>query len=363
MTQPSPAVLANFGLSGTLRSLEPLKRGHINETYISTWVTPSGASKRYVHQLINGSVFKNISVVMSNIEKITNHLSAAGERTLNVVKTVSGANSMIADPIAGIDDVSAWRTYEFVEGTIALDVARTADDAEKVAAAFGRFDRLLSTLDPTTIGSPIPRFQDTLWRFDQLTEAISNNKASRAAAVEAEVSFARSNLGFVQDIVTAQSAGDVKMRVTHADPKINNCLLDQKTEAVVCIVDLDTCMPGSILWDFGDLARNTAVLCAEDEADLSKAVLDVKMYAAVSRGFLSEFGPLLTAAERTLLPGSPALLALTLGVRFLTDYVNGDTYFKVNHPEHNLQRARTQFQLARSIINLREELQRLTKSA
>ncbi len=362
MTQPSAAVLANFGLAGTLISLQPLKRGHINETYISSWTSSSGKTRRYVHQLINGAVFKDISVVMGNIEKITTHLKAAGERTLTVIPTVDGVTSVVEASVES-NDVSAWRTYEFVEDTIALDVARTVQDAEKVAAAFGRFDRLLSTLDPASIGTPIPRFQDTLWRFDQLGEAIANDPAHRASSVTDEISFARSNFGFVQDVVAAQSAGDVKFRITHADPKINNCLLDQKTEEVVCIVDLDTCMPGSILWDFGDLARNTAVLCPEDEPNLSKVVLDEKMYAAVSRGFLSEFGPLLTEAERALLPASPALLALTLGIRFLTDYVNGDTYFKVSHRDHNLQRARTQFQLARSILSVRGELQKITQNA
>jgi len=356
MTQPTPAILASFGLNGLLRSLQPLKRGHINETYISTWVTEQGESKRYVHQRINGNIFKDIPLLMKNIQTITAHLSAAGQRTLQLIPTQTG-ELFVADEIsAGGNDLSAWRTYEFVEGTIALDVARSPNDAERIAAAFGRFDRMLASLDPTTIGSPIPRFQDSLWRFTQLAQAIELNSAARVKSAQAEIRYAQSQLSFVEEIAAAQRSGEVKLRVTHADPKINNCLLDQKTEEVVCIVDLDTCMPGSILWDFGDLARNTAVLCAEDEPDLSKVSLDLVMYASVLRGFMREFGDLLTVTERQLLPSSTALLALTLGIRFLTDYLNGDKYFKINHANHNLQRARTQLQLARSIFGLRSDL-------
>lgn len=347
MSHPSPSILESFGLTGILRSLQPLKRGHINETYISTWATPAGESKRYVHQRINGAIFKDIPLLMRNIDIITAHLKAHGERTLAVIPTTTGA---LFTPGIGEDSVNAWRTYEFVEGTIALDIARTPADAERVAAAFGRFDRVLATLNPHSIGSPIPRFQDSVWRFSQLEEAADRNAAQRRAEAAVDLEFARSLLPFVQEIAAAQSCGDVKLRVTHADPKINNCLLDQHTEEVVCIVDLDTCMPGSVLWDFGDLSRNTAVLCAEDEPDLAKVKLDPSMYTAVSQGFLREFGDLLTDSERKLLPSSTALLALTLGVRFLTDHLNGDTYFKVNHPGHNLQRARTQLQLARSIL-------------
>jgi N-acetylhexosamine 1-kinase len=351
MTQPSPAILAQFGLTGTLRSLQPLKRGHINETYISAWAVPGGGgTKRFVHQRINGFVFRDIPLLMRNIDLITNHLRAGGERTLTVVPTQTGEFALLEREPSPDGAVHGWRTYEYVEGTIALDIARTPADAEKVAAAFGRFDRILSSLDPARIGTPIPRFQDTVWRFEQLADAASNDSARRTSGVEREIAFARSHLGFVNDVVAAQASGDVRLRVTHADPKINNCLLDQRTEEVVCIVDLDTCMPGSVLWDFGDLARNTAVLCAEDEPDLSKVTIDSKMYQAVLAGFLSEMGELLTAAERSLLPSSAALLALTLGVRFLTDYLNGDKYFKINHPEHNLQRARTQLHLAQTIL-------------
>lgn len=353
-------VLSQFDIDGKLISIEELKRGHINRTYVAVW-EHRGTRKRFVHQVVNHRIFQDIDGLMRNLDLATSTLRAmqaqgmlrADDVTLSVIKARSGERFLRDE--AG----EFWRTFAFIEGTVSYDVCPSAEAAAESAAIIGRFQRALLQLDPSSFVETIPYFTDGGRRYDAFTRAITADSHKRVAECGEEIAFALQRQEFGGSLVRALRDGIVPCRVAHNDMKLNNVLFDQSGRRAICLLDLDTCMAGTVLYDFGDLVRNTAVPCAEDEQDFSKVVFDIELYKAICRGYLAEAREFLVASEIERLATAPRNLALILGVRFLTDHLQGDTYFRIHRAQQNLERARTQFQIVRTMERLEGEMRRI----
>lgn len=334
-----------FGIPGSLTSLVPLKFGHINETYVTSWL--QGAQEvRFVHQRINHQVFKDVPRLMENVVRVTAHLRqkrADPRATLQIVSTSTGA-SFVQDR-----EGHFWRTYTFIEGSQSAQTCSSPEHAFEAARISGQFIADLSDLDPALLHYTIPQFISTPYRYEQLDEAVRRDVMHRAKSVSEEVSFALERRQGSDILMRGLAQGSLPLRVTHNDLKFNNVLFDSSSGKAVCVVDLDTCMPGTPVFDFGDLCRSASVVAAEDETDLKRVSMDEGIFEGLVRGYLEGSAGILKPAERDLLWYAPRLIALTLGVRFLTDHIQGDSYFRIHHPGHNLERARAQFQIVRDM--------------
>lgn len=350
-------ILTQFDIDGTLHNVEELKRGHINRTYIGHWDV-KGSRKRYIHQSVNHRVFTDIEALMGNLEIVTDALredlharpSIEGETTLTLIRTKTGA-SYLRDETG-----EYWRSFEYIENTVSYDVCPSTHVAREAAAILGRFQRALSNTAASSLKDTIPYFHHGLRRYDAFAKALKEDSKGRAREAMVEIDFAQSRRELGGALISALESKEIPLRISHNDMKLNNVLFNSAGDTAVCLLDLDTAMAGTPLFDFGDLVRNTAVPCAEDEQDFSKVVVDMKLYRAICDGYLSEVGDMLTSKERELLSVSPRVLALILGVRFLTDYLQGDTYFRIHRPKQNLERARTQFEIVRAMERLGSEM-------
>jgi Ser/Thr protein kinase RdoA (MazF antagonist) len=350
-------ILSQFAIEGKLLNIEELKRGHINRTYVGTWGTGRNR-KRYVHQVVNHRIFQDIDGLMRNLDLVTSTLRAkkdagelrSDELTLTLVKAQSGATYLRDE--AG----ECWRTFEYLEDTSTYDVCPGPNVAREAAAILGRFQRALLELDATSFAETIPYFVDGGRRYAVFEEAVRQDALKRASTCRSQIEFALERVAFGGSLINAVQNGTIPHRISHNDMKLNNVMFNRAADRAVCLLDLDTCMAGTVLYDFGDLVRNTAVPCAEDEQDFSKVVFDMELYRAICEGYLSEIGGSLTHAERQGLSAAPRNLALILGVRFLTDYLQGDTYFRIHRPKQNLERASTQFQIVRMMERLEDEM-------
>ncbi len=352
------AAATQFEFRGAVLGLTPHGGGHINNTFLVTCEAP-GAPVRYILQHINRHVFHDPIAVMRNIERVTAHLAAqaAGQpdgarRALQLVPARDGRNWHVDA------QGETWRAYRFIKNARTYETATSTDQAFEAARAFGHFQRQLSNLPPPRLNETIPDFHSTPKRFAALEQAIADDAAGRAALAEPEIEFARSRRSITGVLLDA----NLPERITHNDTKFNNVLLDNKTGEAVCVIDLDTVMPGMALYDFGDMVRTTTSPAKEDEKDLSLVTMQFPMFEALVRGYLESAGPFLTAAERKLLALSGKPITFEIGIRFLTDYLAGDTYFKVHREGHNLDRCRTQFKLVESIERQEEEMNRLVES-
>lgn len=346
-------ILDEFNLG---RDVERYGNGHINDTYL----TRSGD---YILQRINTNIFKNPEKLMDNVEKVTDFLRGKiiaeggdpSRETMKVIKTKDGKN------YCKVDDDNVFRVYEFVKNTIAIESSKSYTDLFNAGKGFGHFQKLLSDFPADELYETIPDFHNTPKRVENLLKAIEEDKAGRAASVKEEIDFALKFAKEASVVTDGIAKGDILLRVTHNDTKINNILFDEKTREAVCVIDLDTVMPGSVLYDFGDALRMGASTGAEDETDLSKVNFDPKAFEAFAKGFCSEVGETLTEREKELLPFSVKLMTFECGIRFLTDYLEGDTYFKIHRPNHNLDRARNQFKLVADIDKVQDSLVDLVK--
>mgnify|MGYP001094467180 CR=1 FL=1 len=335
-------------------NIESYGNGHINDTYICR------TDPAFILQRINTSIFKNPDEVMKNIIGVTSFLSrkikALGgdpkRETMTVIKTEDG-KSFYRTP-----DGACFRMYTYVPDTVTHETAETPEIFYSAAKAFGKFQRMLADYPADKLNETIIDFHNTPVRYEQFKEALKNNKSGRAATAEDEIKFVLDRESDAGIVVDALKDGRIPLRVTHNDTKLNNVLLDNKTGEGVCVIDLDTVMPGSLLYDYGDALRFGGSSGAEDERDLDKIYFKVENFTAFTRGFLEELTSI-TDAELELLPFSIKLMTLECGSRFLADYLNGDTYFKTAYPEHNLVRARTQFKLVRDIEDKYDELCRI----
>ena len=344
-------VSAEFAFDGKILSATPYGSGHINDTFL-TLVEAAPTARRFILQRINHLVFKQPDLLMENVARVCAHahakLRTAGltdghRRALRLIPTHQGKSWHI-DPSG-----NRWRCYDFIEGATGHDVVRSPAQAEAAAKAFGAFQSLLADLPGARLHETIPDFHHTPSRFARFQAALAKDSHGRAAAAGPEIAFALARASEVSVIVDALRAGTLPERVTHNDTKLNNVLLDDVTQEGVCVIDLDTVMPGSALYDFGDLVRTSTSPAAEDETDLSKVTMQLPMFEALVRGYLSSARGFLTPREKELLPFAGKLITLEIGLRFLTDWLEGDTYFKIKRPTHNLDRCRTQFKLVASI--------------
>lgn len=327
---------------------DPYGNGHINDTFLVV------ADKKYILQKINGKVFPKPEELLANMLNITKYINSAtaktGASSLNIVPTLDGKN-WFCDSCGRY-----WRLTDFVEGSVTYEKIEDPQDFYKCGKGFGIFQRLLSDYPADTLFEPIANFHNTPWRYENLMKAVKNDKAGRAASVEKEIAFAKDREAFTHILEDANKAGELPLRVTHNDTKINNILFDKASGEPICVIDLDTVMSGYSVTDFGDSIRFGANTAAEDETDLSKVSLDLDLFRACAKGFLEGCGGSLTAKELELLPVGAIMMTLECGMRFLTDHLDGDVYFKIHRENHNLDRARNQFALVADMEKKLEDM-------
>ena len=339
-----------FKLNGEPVSCEACGHGHINSTVKIE--TDTGAE--YVLQRINKYVFKDPVRLMGNISAVTEYLRERvtdPRMALHFIPTHDGQ-------FYHVDEQGEyWRMYDFVGG-FCLDMPETKEDFYQSALAFGRFQSMLAEFPADTLFETIPEFHNTIDRYRQFKEVLQKDPCGRLAGVKAEVDFllAREEVGGT--LQRMRESGELPLRVTHNDTKLNNVLLDRKTRKSLCVLDLDTVMPGLSLYDFGDSIRFGAATAAEDEKNLSKMTMDLEMFAVYTKGYM-EACPTLTDKEVEMMPMGALLMTLECGMRFLADYIDGDHYFRTDYPEHNLDRARTQLKLVADMENKWEVMNRI----
>lgn len=339
--------IAQFAIEGKVIEKRPYGNGHINDTFLLVYETPQGDRSRYILQRMNHSIFKNPPLLMENMSNVTEYLRkiilAAGgnpdRETLNVIKTKAGS-SFYEDT-----NHNYWRVFPFIENTICLEKVENAKDFYDSAAAFGNFQKMLADYPADTLHETIPNFHNTPSRFRDFQKAVGEDKLGRAAMAQKEIAFALEREKEACALTDLLSAGELPLRVTHNDTKLNNILFDADTQKALCIIDLDTVMPGLSLYDFGDSIRFGASTGAEDEQDLDKVELDLSLFEAFVKGYLEGCDGSLTDKEIEMLPMGAKLMTFECGLRFLADFLEGDVYFKIHRENHNLDRARTQFKL------------------
>ena len=329
-------ICGKFQTKGAALSCEPYGNGHINATYLV-----KTDEEQYILQRINHHIFQDVPGLMRNVERVTAFLAEKDpdpRHSLHLVPAKDGAAYVEAEG-------EFYRMYDFVHDSICLDAPETDEDFYQSAVAFGSFQRQLADFPANELSETIPHFHDTPNRYRALRAAIEKDALGRAASCREEIEFALTREADAAVMMNLLAAGELPLRVTHNDTKLNNVMLDAKTRKPLCVIDLDTVMPGLAANDFGDSIRFGANTGAEDEKDLTKISLSLARYEAFARGFLEACGKALTPKEIETLPWGAKLMTLECGVRFLTDYLEGDTYFRIHRPEHNLDRTRTQFAL------------------
>lgn len=355
------SVLSNiidaFPFSGELIEYEATNVGLINSTYILTF-SDGNQDFKYIVQKINTNVFKNPDELMSNIMNITsflrNKINLSGGNSER--ETLTFLYTKDNTPYFCDEDGECWRAYIYIGKCYTCDRIDSAIKAYRSGKAFGKFQKMLSDYPAENLFETIPNFHNTPSRYDALKQAIKNNCSGRLAEAADEIDFALKREQDASRLVDLAAEGKIPMRVTHNDTKINNLLFDSITNEAFCVIDLDTIMPGLSLYDFGDSIRSGAVSSDENEKDLKKYGLDPELFKSYTEGFLSEAGKALNETEAANLAFSAKLMALECGVRFLTDYLDGDTYFRTEYPEHNLVRCKTQFKLVEDIERQMDEL-------
>ncbi len=333
-------VLQHFDIA---REASEYGNGHINRTYL---VDP-----KYILQKINTDIFKNPDELMENIKSVTEFLkekiiSDGGNplrETLTIIPTKEG-HSYYKTP-----DGECYRCYEFIRDSLSIETANDPSELYEAAKGFAMFQKRLSDFPADKLHETIKDFHHTPKRYEALLEAIEKDVAGRAKNVKEEIEFALAQKSWIDSVVNGLEDGSIPLRVTHNDTKINNIMFDTETKKSICVIDLDTVMPGSMLYDFGDALRIGAASGAEDEPDLSKIWFKLDYFEAFTKGFAEELNGELTKREVELLALSAKLMTYECGIRFLTDYLNGDTYFRIHREHHNLDRCRTQFKLVKDM--------------
>ena len=343
-------ICSKFALYGDFLVAVPFGGGHVNDTFQLTF-DQGGVRLHYVLQRINRNVFRKPEQVMENMDRVTRHLLAKihAEKVETRKRTIRLLRTFANQPCVTDERGDVWRAYIFVENARAYDVLETPEQAFKVAQAFGEFQCNLVDLPGPRLHETIPDFHNTPKRLEALRQAIRRDPVGRERRVRREIDFIMKRADETERLLRLQAEGAIPERITHNDTKVNNILIDDLTGDGICVIDLDTVMPGLSLYDFGDMVRAGTSPAEEDEVDLAKVGMRFEMYEALYRGFLSSAGSFLTEAERENLPFSGKLITFEIAIRFLTDYLEGDVYFKVKRPEHNLERCRNQLRMGESI--------------
>ncbi|MBN2507287.1 MAG: aminoglycoside phosphotransferase family protein [Verrucomicrobia bacterium] len=357
-------VSKQFQIYGEIQHAEPCKIGHINETYTATY-NQGGVLVRYIHQRINTGVFQKPQDVMDNVARVTRHLRqklvVADEdditrKALVIIPTHSGKSYYRNH------SGECWRTFVFIENAQTFETVQSPEQAYEAAFAFGRFQCLLADLPGKRLAETIPDFHNTRKRFIALQDAVRADTRNRAKEAASEIAFALKQEPIVDVLLDALKRGEVPERITHNDTKFNNVMLDNATGKALAVVDLDTVMPGLVHYDFGDMVRTTTSPTAEDELDLSKVRMQMPMFKALARGYIEAASPFLKKKEKSFIAFAGKLITYTIGIRFLTDFLQGDTYFRVHRPHHNLDRCRAQFKLVESIVKHEDAMQKYVDS-
>ena len=339
-------VINSFDFGGKLEEVGIFGNGHINETYCAVFSTEAG-QKRYILQKMNKQIFKDPVGLMEHISGVTSWLKKkilenggdAERETLNIVNDRAGA------PYFVDKEGEYWRAYLFIEDATCFDQVENDEDFYQSALAFGNFQRLLADYPADTLHETIPDFHNTVKRFANFKKAVEEDACGRAADVQKEIQFVLEREQLAHTLVDLQDAGKLPLRVTHNDTKLNNIMIDNATHKGICVIDLDTVMPGLSLNDFGDSIRFGASTAAEDEQDISKVSCDLHLFEVYVKGFLEGCGGALTDLEVEMLPMGAILMTFECGMRFLADHLEGDHYFRIHRENQNLDRARTQFKL------------------
>ncbi len=396
-----PFLARQFDTHGEPAEIAPVPVGHINDTYVVTACSPAGVARescpcssgemdpwrpgrtrpgwprdaragrprhdvtRYILQRINQIVFTKPVQVMENVVRITEHI----RRKMETVAPGSAARQLVVvatkDGGAYYQDHAGnvWRMYNFIENAVTYDSLQSAALAREAARMFGWFQRMLTDLPGPILHETILGFHNTPRRFERFEEVVKADVVNRAKDAKTEIDFVFENAAICHILYDLVKRGEVPVRIAHNDAKINNVMFDTKTSKGVCVIDLDTVMPGLSVYDFGDLVRTATCPAAEDERDLSKVAVDITLFQALAQGFVEEAGQFLTPAETRHLVFGGKLITFEQMIRFLTDYLAGDVYYKVHREGHNLDRTRTQMKLVRSIIEQEEDMNRLVERA
>ncbi len=352
-----------FSLNGNFTGYEKINNGHINSTYNLIFEN-DGRIDKYVLQMVNTAVFKNLDGLMDNIVAVTKHISKknkennvedAERRTLTFLPCNNGKYYYLDE------NGNYWRLYIYVDDVYTCNTIDNEEIFYNAGVAFGEFQNILADFDGASLFETIKNFHNTVSRFNDLKKAIEENRAGRLDSVKEEVEFALQREADTHVLVDMIAEGKLPLRVTHNDTKLNNILFDNISNQGICIIDLDTVMPGLSLYDFGDSIRFGANTATEDEKDLSKVSLSLPLYEAYVKGYLSSAKDALTDLEKELLPFGAKIMTYECGIRFLADYLNGDIYFKTAYPEHNLVRCRTQFELVADMERKMNDMLKITK--
>lgn len=326
-------IAAQFALEGNILTIEPYGEGHINVTMLVTT-----DRKRYIMQKMNTKVFTDPDSLMRNICGVTEYLKSRGIETLSVVPTKSGDSYLKGE--------ECFRVYDFIENTITYQQAKDKEVFKNVGRAFGEFQNQLSGFDASKLTETIRRFHDTPKRFADFKAALEQDVCHRAESCKEEIEYVLSHEPTYGTIMQGLKDGSLPLRVTHNDTKLNNILMDAQSGEARAVIDMDTIMPGSMLFDYGDSIRFGASTAAEDERDLDKVHFDIELFRAYTEGFCEAVKDSITRREAELLPYGAYLMTIECGMRFLADYLSGDTYFATKYEDHNLVRCRTQIRLA-----------------
>ncbi len=350
-------IVKKFRIEGGLTETFPLGTGHINETYFTAFKTPDG-QRRYTFQRVNENVFKGIPALMENMDRVTRHLRARIEKrggdpdreTLNLVPTLEG-KTFLRD-----DEGRFWRAFLFIEGARTYDRVEDPRHIYGASKAFGKFQKDLSDLPGKRINEVIPGFHDTRKRFENLLDSVRKDPRNRASGARKEIEFAIDLERESSVIADLLERHEIPERIVHNDTKFNNVMIDDRTGDAVCIIDLDTVMPGSPLYDFGDSVRSAAASAAEDGKDLSKAGISLEIFEHIARGYLDSMRRFLRPQEIDRLAFSCKLITFECGIRFLTDYLDGDVYFRTHREGQSLDRCRVQF---RMVSDMEQKMDRM----
>lgn len=361
-TKKIEEVIEEFDFAGELTECIPYGNGHINDTYRLTFRVGEKV-KRYILQRMNKSIFTDPVGLMENISGVTSWLKKkilenggdVKRETLNLVNDKEGSSYYVDK------EGEYWRVYLFIEGATCYDQVKNEDDFYQSAVAFGNFQRLLADYPAETLHETIMNFHNTVDRFQKFQKALSQDVCGRAKSVQEEIRFAMDREELCHTLVDMQEDGQLPLRVTHNDTKLNNIMIDDKTGKGICVIDLDTVMPGLSVNDFGDSIRFGATTAAEDERNLDKVSFDLHLYETYVKGFIEGCGKALTDMELEMLPMGAVLMTFECGVRFLTDYLEGDHYFKVHREGHNLDRCRTQFKLVKEMEEKLSEMKAIVQ--
>lgn len=348
-TKEFKRIAESFAIEGEIKEICPYGEGHINVTYLLTT-----DRKRYILQKMNTRVFPDSDSLMRNICAVTEHLGKLGIETLHVVPTKTGDTYL--------RDESNWRIYDFIENTVTYQTAKDESVFRNSGKAFGEFQNYLAEFDASVLTETIPFFHDTSKRYADFKAAVEKDAFGRAKDCAEEIRFILDHENTYSIVMNELRSGGIPLRVTHNDTKLNNILMDADTGEGRAVIDLDTVMPGSMLFDFGDSIRFGASTAAEDERDLSKVHFSLSLFRAYAEGYCGAVKNSITPREAELLPFGAYLMTVECGMRFLTDYLSGDVYFQIKYNDHNLVRARTQLKLAGEMEKSFEQMKEILKT-